>query len=166
VILRKYRLKGGSLYWHRIYYDLVPNWMCKYGPPGGDYNYAAYLYQPHKYFMALYNNVKYFIQRGRRGWSDRDAWGWNSHHSEVMVGVIKYLLEHKHGYPVGLTPGKWDKALKVMEDGFQAAVDDDNDFTSYKTLSPQAYKKLIYSRRRKLMLGLKYFREYYFSLWD
>jgi hypothetical protein len=151
---------------HRLYFDHVPNWMCKYGPPGGDYNYAAYLYQPHKYLISLYDHVKYFIQRGRRGYSERDVWDWRSHHSRMMIGVLQYLRKHKHGYPCGLSLAKWDKKLTVMEQGFQSAIDEENDYKSYKTLSKEEYRKLIFSRRRKLMLGLKYFREYYQDLWD
>lgn len=163
---KKYCLKDGSIYWHKLYFGLMPDWTKKYCPPGGDYNYAAYLYQPHKYFIALYDHVKYFIQRGRRGWSDRDAWGWYNHHAEMMVGVLQYLRQHKHGYPTGLTPSKWAKKLNVMEQGFQARIDEENDVTSYKTLSRPEERKLIFSRRRKLMLGLKYFRTYYYNLWD
>lgn len=165
-MLNKYRLKTGGIYWHRLYFDLIPSIFTKYSPPLGSYNYAYYFIRPDKYVVGLYDQVKWFIQRGRRGWSDSDAWGWDSHHAQVMVGVLQYLRKHRHGYPVGLTPGKWDKKLKVMEQGFQAAIDEENDFTLYKTLSQKEYRKLVFSRRRKLMLGLKYFREYYFSLWD
>jgi hypothetical protein len=155
--MKKYLLKDGSIYWHRLYFDFVPTWMTKYCPPGGDYNYAAYLYQPWKYFIALYDHAKYFIQRGKRGYSDRDVWGWYSHHAEMMVGVLQHLRKYKHGHPIG---------LMVMEQGFQAAIDEENDVTSYKRLSNKEHRKLIFTRRRKLMLGLKYFREHYYSLWD
>ena len=163
---KKYLLKDGSIYWHKLYFDLVPNWMCKYSPPLGSYNYAAYLYQPHKYIRDVYDRCKWFIQRGIRGYSDCDVWGWYSHHSKMMVGVLKYLRANAHGYPMGHSPAKWDKKLKVMQDGFQAVIDEENDFVSYKKLSRKEYLKLVFSRRRKLMLGLKYFRDNYYDLWD
>lgn len=165
-MLEKYLLKDGSIYWHKLYLDLMPEWMTEYSPPGGDYSYATYLYQPHKYFIALYDHIKYLFQRGRRGWSDRDAWGWCSHHAQMMVGVLQYLRKYKHGHPIGLTPGKWSKKLAIMEQGFQALLDEENDVTSYKRLSRREYRKLIFSRRRMVRLGLKYFRIYYFDLWD
>jgi len=163
---KKYYLSDGSIYWHSLYFDIVPNWMTKYSPPLAAYNYAHYAYKPHDYFIELYDHVRYFIQRGMRGYSDRDVWGWCNHHSEMMVGVLQHLRKYKHGYPVGLTPAKWDKKLTVMEEGFQAMIDEENDVTSYKRLSNKEYRKLIFKRRRKLMLGLKYFREHYYSLWD
>lgn len=162
----KYRLKDGSIYWHRLYFSTVPKCLTNNCPPFGSYNWAYYLYQPHKYFLELIDEVRWFIQRGCRGYSDRDIWGWFHHHSTMMLGVLQYLRKHKHGYPAELTLGKWDKALKVMEDGFQAAIDEENDTTSYKIMSTIEFRKLVFKRRRKLMLGLKYFRKYYYSIWD
>lgn len=166
MIPKKYLLKDGSIYWHSLYFGIMPKWMTNNSPPGGDCNYAAYLYQPHKYFIALYDHVKYFIQRGMRGYSERDVWGWYSHHAIMMVGVLQHLRKYKHGTPIGLTPRKWSEKLNIMEQGFQAVIDEENDVTSYKKLSMKEYRKLIFHRRRKLMLGLKYFREHYQSLWD
>jgi len=166
-IVRRYRLKDGGIYWHRLYYDLMPKFMCNHSLPGiGGYNLAHYLIRPHEIFMDYGRQVKWFWQRGTRGWADQDAWGWYSHHSVMMVGVLQYLRKYKHGYPIGLTPGKWAKKLKAMEEGFQAAIDEENDVTSYKKLPMKEYRKLIFKRRRKLMLGLKYFRAHYYSLWD
>src|SRR6266853_4104629 len=166
MILKKYRLSSGNIYWHKLYFAIMPKWMKKYSPPFGDYNYAAYLYQPHIYLIELYDNVKWFIQRGCRGYSEREVWGWCTHHANMMIGVLRHLRKYKHGHPIGLTPGKWAKKLNVMEQGFQAFMDDENDVTSYKQLSHKEYRKLIFRRQRKLMLGLKYFRAYYANLWD
>lgn len=164
--MQKYRLKDGSIYWHKLYFALMPDWATRHSPPLGSYNYAAYFYQPHKYVIDIYDRCKWFIQRGRRGYSDCDIWGWCSHHSRMMVGVLRYLRDHAHGYPMGLSPTKWDKKLKVMQEGFQAMVDEENDVTSYKRLSRQAHRKLVFHRQKKLKLALKYFREHYYSLWD
>ena len=166
LIPRRWRYKDGSFAWHTIYFDLAPDWMCKYSPPLGHYNYAAYLLKPHHYIHDLYLQVKWFIQRGRRGYSESDIWGWCSHHARVTVGVLTYLKEHKHGYPIGLTPTKWSHKLDVMIDGFQAMLDEEDDVTSYKRLSRRDHLKLIRTRQRKLRLALKYFGIYYWNLWD
>lgn len=166
IVLNKYLLEDKTIDWHKLYFDAVPGWMTDYSPPGGHYNYAAYLYQPHRYLIDLYSSLKYFIQRGRRGWSNQDAWNWCHHHAKVMVGVLQYLRKNAHSYPMGSRPAVWNKKLSTMELGFQALLDEDNDCTSYKKLSNSDYRKLMFSRRRKLMLGLKYFRENYRDLWD
>jgi hypothetical protein len=165
-MLEKYRLKDGSIYWHHLYFSIVPNWMIKYSPPGGSYNYAAYMYQPHKYFRDIYCNCKYFFQRGIKGYSERDAWGWYSHHAKMMVGVLQYLRKSKHGCPPDLTSAKWDKILLKMINGFQTVEDEQNDFISYKVLTTAQYRKFILNEHKKLTLALKYFQKYYFSLWD
>lgn len=163
---KKYLLKDGSIYWHKLYFDLVPNWSTKYSPPLGNYNYAAYLIAPHKYVKDLYYQAKWFIQRGMRGYSDYDVWGWCHHHSRMMVGVLKQLRQTTHGYPLGMSPKKWDKKLKFMQDGFQAFVDEDDNVISYRKLSTKEYHKLMMQRQRKVRAALKQFRECYYDLWD
>lgn len=166
VILRKYRLKDSGIDWHKLYYDIVPLFMVRYSPPMGSCNYAYYLIHPWMYFIELYDETKWFVQRGLRGWADCDAWGWCRHLSRINVEVLTYLRKHVHGYPLGLTPRTWDKKLQVMIDGFQAMLDEENDTTSYKKFSHKDHLKLVRSRQRKLMLALKYFRLYYYNLWD
>lgn len=163
---RKYRLNDGSIYWNKLYYAWMPAFMKDRSLPGGSYNRAYYLIHPFKYFEDLYYQAKWFVQRGRRGYSDRDVWGWCDHHSRIMVGVLISLRKTTHGYPIGMSPARWDKKLRVMQDGFQAAIDEEEDLTSYKKLPRKAHLSLVFSRRRKLMLGLKYFRTYYYNLWD
>jgi hypothetical protein len=45
------------------------------------------------------DDVKYFIQRGIRGWSDRDVWGFDYYLSDVILGGLKKLKKDKHGCP-------------------------------------------------------------------
>lgn len=164
---RRYLLKDGSIYWHRLYYDVMPKFMCNSTLPGiRGYNLAYYLVHPHEIVKDYYRAVKWMWQRAIRGWSERDAWGWCTHHAEVTVQVLKYLRKHKHGYPIGLTPAKWTNRLDLMIDGFQAFMDEENDVTSYKKLSRQEWHKLRMRRHRKLMYALTLFRTHYYSLWD
>jgi enamine deaminase RidA (YjgF/YER057c/UK114 family) len=43
--------------------------------------------------------IKYPIQRARRGWSDRDAWGFDNYLAEVIAGGTTYIAKSAHGYP-------------------------------------------------------------------
>lgn len=166
MIPKKYLLNDGSIYWHSVYFDLMPRWTTRYSPPLGHLNYAAYFYQPHKYAQDVYLEMKWFIQRGCRGYSDSDVWGWCSHHSRMMVGVLKQLRRTTHGYPIGLSPARWDKKLKTMQEGFQAMVDEEDDVISYKKLSQKQHRKLMKSRALKLRKALGLFQEHYYNLWD
>jgi hypothetical protein len=48
-----------------------------------------------------YDNIKYFIQRGKRGYSDRDVWGLQHYLDEVLIDSLKSLKGQLHGYPCG-----------------------------------------------------------------
>lgn len=45
------------------------------------------------------DDLKYYHQRGVRGWSNRDVWGFDYYLSDVIIGGLKKLKEDKHGCP-------------------------------------------------------------------
>lgn len=45
-----------------------------------------------------YRTIKWFIQRGRRGWSDRDVWSFDWYLARVIAEGIDHLIVTKHGY--------------------------------------------------------------------
>jgi len=45
-----------------------------------------------------YRVTKWFIQRGWRGWSDRDSWSMYSYVGPVLADMLKDLREKGHGY--------------------------------------------------------------------
>ncbi len=46
-----------------------------------------------------FNETKYFIQRGRRGWSDRDNWDLNHHLSFILSKALLDLANKTAGHP-------------------------------------------------------------------
>jgi hypothetical protein len=158
MIPRKYRLKDGSIYWHKLYFAIMPEWTTRYSPPFGDYNYAAYLYQPHKYIIALYDEVKWFIQRGRRGYSDRDVWSIDWYITSWMLQALEQLKRDTHGHPIGMSKHSWDTRLDLMVNAFRIArkIQD----CDYKT--PEEYNLALKQFRR----GFNLFKTHFFSLWD
>lgn len=42
-----------------------------------------------------------FLQRGRRGWSDEDLWGFDHHLAEVIASGLRALADRTHGWPQG-----------------------------------------------------------------
>ncbi len=155
-MLKKYRLTDGSIYWRKFYYDMMPRFMTRYSPPLGDYNYAAYLYQPHKYIKCLYDHIKWFIQRGYRGYADCDVWSLDYYLSDWMPKALRYLEKNKRGHPIGMTMRGWQTRLRIMREGFEAA----------KALDDLSTKEQYQQLKRKLDRGLKLFAEHYLSLWD
>jgi|SaaInlV_150m_DNA_2_1039686.scaffolds.fasta_scaffold03116_10 hypothetical protein len=43
---------------------------------------------------------KWFIQRGRRGWSDCDSWNVYAHIAEIIPPMLKQMKEAGYGFPV------------------------------------------------------------------
>lgn len=150
----------------RSYYRFMPKWATKYGPFDFGYNYAYYFRQPHEFFMDCYRAAKWFIQRGRRGYSDRDVWGWCHYMAEINLAAMHRLAKHKIGHPIGMTMPGWRSRLLKMADGFQAFMDEEEDCTSYKKLSRKKFLALVKSRQRRTEVGLKLWSKHFWNLWD
>lgn len=144
----------------------MPKWAKNGSPPFGWYNWAWYFYNPHKYVVHLWDEAKWFIQRGSRGYSDRDVWGWCDHMARINVAALRQLAKTKMGHPIGMTMPGWHSRLLKMADGFQAFIDDADDCTSYKRLSQKEFLALMKSRQRRTAAGLKLWSKHFWSLWD
>ena len=158
MIAKKYLLKDGSIYWHRLYFDFVPSLLKRYSPPGGSYNYAAYLYQPHKYVIELFGHAKWFIQRGYRGYSDRDVWSIDWYLTTWMPGALTQLKKNTHGHPIGMSQKAWEKKLDRMINAFKVA----RKIQDYDYKTADEYKAALKLFRKDFNLV----KTYFFSLWD
>ena len=88
---------------------------------------------------TYYRTVKYFCQRGYRGYADCDAWDADSYLENITLGVIKRLKENNMGYPASLcdyAPGqeepeghvdsgaeKWQTILSEIIEGLEASYE-------------------------------------------
>lgn len=94
--------------------------------------------------MDIYRRVKWFIQRGCRGYSDRDLWSWSTHMNRMMPKILRFYRENKHGIPMEfcmdmdvfsptygqerseedwhLSGEKWGAVLDKMIAGFEAGI--------------------------------------------
>ncbi len=62
-------------------------------------NKVRWWFERQEWWPRPWRAVKWFVQRGRRGWSDRDVWNFDHYLASVIVGGLKQLEEHRHGYP-------------------------------------------------------------------
>ena len=91
---------------------------------------------PSNYWCTL----KYFCQRGYRGYAECDHWDADSYFETVMHGVIRDLRDHNNGfpahlsdYPMGENPKdgeaqdtgaeKWQAILNEIVEGFEASLE-------------------------------------------
>jgi len=47
----------------------------------------------------LPKEVKYFWQRGRRGWSDRDSWNFDTYLARIISEALKWNASHRNSCP-------------------------------------------------------------------
>jgi len=69
----------------------------------------------------LPKKVRWFVQRGRRGYSDRDLWGFDGYLASIIVNGALQLREQAHGYPViddDFTFEQWQRELTMIAEGF------------------------------------------------
>ena len=110
--------------------------------------------------------VKWFLQRGKRGYSDRDLWGFDYYLCEIMPKALRQLNDIRHGYPdspfakTGMTDKKWGRILEQMAVGFEAYGETLNDHEHMGNSS--WYKKRI----KRWEVGSKLFIKYFGALWD
>ena len=63
------------------------------------------------FFKYLPQEIKYFCQRGIRGYSDRDVLGIDEWFLNIIVPMLEQLKETKLGYPSDLTSEQWNDIL-------------------------------------------------------
>ena len=76
----------------------------------------------------MFKKIKWFFQRGSRGWADCDWWNMHSYVSDMMPELIR-KLKNGHGcpsefYDKGVKNDechKWYEILEEMAQGFEAA---------------------------------------------
>lgn len=154
---KKYYLKDGTIYWHRAYYDVIPNILKRYGP-GFGYNYAYYLIHPFVLLKDVYLQMKWFYQRGKRGYADCDVWSLDCYLARWMPEALLKLKNISHAYPNRMSEKGWNKKIDRMVLGFMAA----RHVNEGKFKTRQEYKLLQEQSRQ----GLETFKNYFFDLWD
>lgn len=112
---------------------------------------------------ATYRNAKYFWQRGKRGYSDRDLWSFDTYLSNVIRDGVRSLNEIKHGWPgEPLTFEDWGAILEEISDGMQAHLDIMNLNYDWKNDRDNAEAAL----RARRDLSLDHLKTWWGNLWD
>lgn len=132
--------------------------------------------------MDWYREIKYFLQRIFRGYSDRDLWGMNTYLGNHILKNLKAFRSMKRfGYPAcfykeesthGDAEKKWNKILNEMIEGWEYITTETYDteiwkkYFERKEITYEQYikeSKILYDiAEKKAMLFVKYFN----SLWD
>lgn len=76
----------------------------------------------------MFEGVKYFIQRGKRGYSDQDIWSFDAYLCSIIPSAIRKLENDNHGCLGDLWDSsrkndecwKWKEILEEIAQGFEA----------------------------------------------
>lgn len=105
--------------------------------------------------------LKWFWQRGNRGYSDCDVWGFDEYLAKVIIGGVSQLRNTMHGCPLELA-GKsveegckeWANILTKIQRAFEL------------NLKQIDWEKLTEDEEKERQEGLKLFCYWCNNLWD
>jgi len=100
-------------------------------------------------------------QRAKRGWSNRDTWGFDYFLATVIIGGLKHLKKTKHGIPNAFCNNRidnskkefkkaeerWDKALDCMIKSFETSISISEDHWFYQNSNKYDLKQANYWRK-------------------
>lgn len=100
-----------------------------------------------------------FLQRGWRGYADRDMWGLDSYLSRWLPKALRQFARTTHSYPGNtVSDTEWVVLVHKMADGFEAhrrLLDFD--------CADEAERDALLQRAR---YGMRLFVEWFGDLWD
>jgi len=128
----------------------------------------------------MFNNIKYFIQRGKRGYSNQDLWNVDSYLCEIIPPMVRHLKDTQTGCPseffdaskVNDECWKWKAVLEEIAQGFEAAQEIGNTHCSYRknndngSFSYEFDEERAKQLRAKFERGIELLKETFFGLWD
>ena len=130
--------------------------------------YNKYFVIPFHTFINTIKNfpseIKWFYQRGSRGWSDRSAWSIDTWLVNNLIPMLERLKRDKHGNPTDnadwLAAQRWNNVLNEIIYGLKCAKKIDDSDYNYR--DKELTKRLTKSSQRSFELIGKHL----FSLWD
>jgi len=122
---------------------------------------------------SFLREIKWFIQRGKRGYADSDLWDLYWYISNLIVDALKEFDKRRGGHPGYLTDKKWSEKLNEMREGFEfyKNVDDIESEAFEKFGDKRKAGKLLWledvEKQRKIAeKKLNIFIKYFEHLWD
>ena len=131
--------------------------------------------------MDFFRQIKWFFQRGTRGWADCDAWDAYTYLADLIPAMMKELKKGS-GCPspffndmaeTGENPCiEWHKVLDEISLGFQAARDLDHYMYRKFVKTEEGNERMGHDYEsqenliKQMRKGLDLFAKYYINLWD
>lgn len=134
------------------------------------------------------SEIKWFIQRGKRGWADCDLWGFDGYIAQINSKALVRLKEIQHILPTWeegeteeVAQKRWHGIMDDMIFAFDSINKEHEGTLEFWYEGCEKYRK-IYSEKHsdlfrnttwqtkeeheRMKKGMQLFIEHYFSLWD
>ena len=129
---------------------------------------------------SVFKEIKWFIQRGRRGYSDVDTLNINSYLCNIIPLMVRSIKENHLGCPGDVFDAKrvndecwkWNIILEEIAQGFEAGKDiGDSNYFKVKKYKDIGYEHIIDKKRqaqltKKYDRGMELFVKHFWGLWD
>ena len=134
---------------------------------------------------ALKNHIKWFFQRRKRGFDDRETYSLDMITAQFLVPRLKALKQKR--LEIMEEDPQWSAIVEKMIYSFEALSDferaeeqfvieegeyktklmddDDDTFTIERTKKPVIDKKALRKHRKKVKRGLRLFTRHFHTLW-
>ena len=128
--------------------------------------------------MSIFRDIKWFIQRGKRGYANCDYWNFFDYLTDIIIAGLKDLKQHQFGCSSELYDKnrkdnecwKWEELLQEMIDGFEASKILNRPYFWKETKGGQTLEKIDWKKNKlltkKFQRGMELFSKYYLNLWD
>jgi hypothetical protein len=138
--------------------------------------------------MDIYRDIKWFIQRGKRGYADCDVWAFDEYLSKIIINGVKDLKFQMHGVPADqffsskdgndINMGAWKLILDEIIWAFevtQKIINAEWVYLNSKKRNKKSTSKFSKEFKYHIMTreeclryrnGWRLFQKYYFKLWD
>ncbi len=110
--------------------------------------------------------VKWFIQRGRRGYSDCDAWGIDFYLVDIIPKMIEQMKVYQQGVPPEMfsssddrSDESWDRARKKWDKILDEMV------VAFSLMEKEFAAKLSKEEIKIRNKGVKQLYKYFYNLW-
>jgi len=136
------------------------------------YSNRYYITHPWEWVRELWLSLKWFLQRGARGYSDCDVWGLDSYLASWMPQAIRSI--NKKGYPIcgeqcGISSEveenekHWNEVLIKTARGFEIPLEQDE---LLGKVEPQDFQEAYEKLEKERIECFHEFGKHFNYLWD
>jgi len=130
---------------------------------------------------SLYREIKWFMQRGIRGYSDRDGWSLRYYLSKIISSSVNHLYLYGNGIPIDIAnkhdnddekaKEEWGYILRTISVAFYISGKISDGYVKYDAEQEKRFKEkgIVYEyytdeEEKTMEEGWGYFKKYFYSL--